>query len=209
MTIIQHKKTILSILKIMLGNLLLAIAYAKWMVPHAIINGGVTSLSLVLQKITRLPLPYLTNGLTVLLLIICWLFLGKASLMKSLVSSLSYMFFFTLFYEWPFQLTIWLPLDFLLACVVIAFDYYCCLSEGASTVGVDVIALVLHQKNPKRSIAKMIRNLNFSVLAFGFFTYGWLSVAVGILFSFVYAWFLAKFLDFSELRLKKASLKPN
>ena len=190
MTNIQHKKTILSILKIMVGNLLLVIAYAKWMVTHAIINGGVTSFSLVLQKITRLPLPYLTNGLTVLLLIICWLFLGKASLMKSLVSSLSYMFFFTLFYEWPFQLTIWLPLDFLLACVVIAFGYYCCLSEGASTVGVDVIALVLHQKNPKRSIAKMIRNLNFSVLAFGFFTYGWLFVTLGILFSFVYNCFI-------------------
>ncbi len=205
----EPSKVLFSILKIMIGNVFLALAYAKWMVPHAIINGGVTSLSLVLQKMTRLPLPYLTNGLTILLLIICWLFLGKASFMKSIVSSLSYMFFFTLFYAWPFQLTTWLPLDFLLACIVIAFGYYCCLSEGASTVGVDVLALVLHQKNPKRSIAKMIRNLNFSVLALGFFTYGWVSVAVGILFSYVYAWFLAKFLDFGEFYLKKGAFKSN
>lgn len=83
-----------SLLKIIFGNFLLALAYSKWMVPHGIINGGVTSLALVLQKMTTIPLPWLTNGLTISLLILCGIFLGKASFMKSIVSSLSYMFFF-------------------------------------------------------------------------------------------------------------------
>ncbi|MHC5269747.1 YitT family protein [Enterococcus sp. LJL98] len=194
-----------SLIKIMFGNVLLALAYAKWMVPHNIINGGVTSLSLVLQKVTQLPLPVLTNSLTVLLLIICGIFLGKASFMKSIVSSLSYMFFFTLFYSLPFSLSIALPIDFLLACFVIAFGYYCCLSEGSSTVGVDVIALVLYKKNPKRNLAKMIRHLNVLVLILGFVTYGWQAVAIGLIFSVVYAWFLEKFLALGEAWSFKAA----
>lgn len=200
----QAIKLLQSLFKIMLGNLVLAIAYAKWMVPNQIINGGVTSLSLVLQKVTHLPLPWLTNGLTICLLVICGIFLGKASFMKSIVSSLSYMFFFTLFYSLPFSLSTILPIDFLLACIVIAFGYYCCLSEGSSTVGVDVIALVLYKKNPKRNLAKMIRHFNVAVLVLGFFTYGILSVVIGLLFSVVYAWFLEKFLDFDEARKGKA-----
>lgn len=192
-----------SLAKMIFGNLLLALAYSKWMVPHGIINGGVTSLSLVLQKITNIPLPWLSNGLTIALLIICGLFLGKASFMKSIVSSLSYMFFFTLFYGMAFELTIAFPIDFLLACLLIAFGYYCCLSEGSSTVGVDVIALVLYQKNPKRNLAKMIRHLNVSVLILGFFTYGLFSVAVGLVFSVVYAWFLGKFLALEEKKQQK------
>lgn len=192
-----------SLLKIIFGNLLLAIAYAKWMVPHHIINGGVTSLALVLQKITSLPLPWLTNSLTIFLLLLCGIFLGKGSLMKSIVSSLSYMFFFTMFYSLPFSLSIALPIDFLLACFVIALGYYCCLSEGSSTVGVDVIALVLHKKNPKRNLAKMIRHLNVSVLILGFFTYGILSVAIGLVFSVIYVWFLEKFLALHEEKQRK------
>ncbi|HIZ53733.1 MAG TPA: hypothetical protein IAA20_07325 [Candidatus Enterococcus avicola] len=45
-----NKQSVKSLIKIILGNALLALAYAKWMVPYTIINGGVTSLSLVVQK---------------------------------------------------------------------------------------------------------------------------------------------------------------
>ena len=191
------KQSIQSILKIILGNALLGLAYAKWMVPHTIINGGVTSLSLVIQKVIPVDLPVISNSLTVILLIVCGLFLGKSYLMKSIIGSLSYMSFFSLFYFLPFQLMIWLPIDFLLACVVIAIGYYCCLSEGSTTVGVDVLALIIHQRNPKRSVAKMIRNLNLSVLVLGFLTYGAKSVAIGFLFSVVYTWVLGKLLLWS------------
>lgn len=164
------------------------------MVPYTIINGGVTSLSLVVQKMLPIDLPLITNSLTVILLIICAVFLGRSYLMKSIVGSLSYMSFFSLFYFLPFEWITWLPLDFMLACIVIAFGYYCCLSEGSTTVGVDVIALIVHQKNTKMDVAKMIRYLNISVLILGLMTYGVQSVIIGFLFSVVYTWFLGKFL---------------
>ncbi|MFG5434087.1 YitT family protein [Enterococcus faecalis] len=77
-----------------------------------------------------------------------------------------------------------MPVDFILATIFIAVGYYCCLSENSSTVGMDVIALVIHKKNPKIAIAKAIRLLNYTVLAFGLLTYGLISVVIGIIFSY-------------------------
>lgn len=103
----------------------------------------------------------------------------------------------------PFELLLTLPVDFLLACLLIALGYYCCLSEGSSTVGVDVIALILYQKKPQRNLAKMIRQLNVAVLLLGFFTYGLFSVTIGLVFSVIYAWFLDRFLVLGEKRQRK------
>nr|WP_246032329.1 YitT family protein [Vagococcus zengguangii] len=50
--------------KIILGNLLLGFAYAKWMKPDGIINGGVTSISMIFEKITGIPIFYLTTVFT-------------------------------------------------------------------------------------------------------------------------------------------------
>jgi uncharacterized membrane-anchored protein YitT (DUF2179 family) len=184
-----------AILKIIFGNILLGFAYAKWMVPHAIINGGVTSLSLVLSKVLNSDVAYLTNIITIGLLIVCWLFLGRGRFLKSIVSSVSYLFFFTLFHRWEFSIVLNLPIDFLLASLLIAAGYYFCLSAGSSAVGVDVIALIIHQKRPAISLAKAIRWLNYTILVLGFFTYGWQSIVIGLLFSFVYSWLLERFLQ--------------
>ena len=98
------------------------------------------------------------------------------------------------------------PIDFLLACLY----YYCCLSEGSSTVGVGVIALVLYQKNPQRNLAKIIRHLNLSVLVLGLLTYGVFAVLTGFLFSISYAWFLEKWLAWDAKRQQKGlDIAPN
>ena len=42
-----------AVLKIIAGNSLLGFAYAKWMKPNGIINGGVTSMAMILEKVTN------------------------------------------------------------------------------------------------------------------------------------------------------------
>lgn len=183
-----------SLVKILIGNLVMALAYAKWMVPNNIINGGVTSLALVLRKVTSLSVTSLTNGLTLFLLVLCLFFLGKENFLKSVFSSVTYLFFFNLFYALPFQLHTVIWLDMVWACGAIAFGYYCSLSTNSSTVGVDVIALIIHQKKPRLKLASMIRNLNFAILALGLFVLGWQPIIWGIVFSVGYAFLLKKML---------------
>lgn len=190
---INSKITIIlikDISRIILGNILLGFAYAKWMKPNGIINGGVTSIAMILEKVTGIQIFYLTTGITVLLLIFCWVFLGKANFLKSIVSSVCYNVFFTLFYLLNVNFQVNLVVDFLFASVFIAIGYYCCISANASTVGMDVIALAINKKYPEYSIAYGIRYINFMVLALGFLTYGVKSVVIGILFSLVNSYIL-------------------
>lgn len=186
----MSKNQIVSIVKIIIGNLLMGLAYAKWMKPNAIINGGVTSVAMILEKATGINILYLTNGVTLILLVVCWFFLGKENFLKSLFSSICYNGFFSLFYSLQINLQVNLPVDFLLASLFISTGYYCCLSSNSSTVGMDVIALVLYKKNPKINLAKTIRYINYVVLIFGLMTYGIMSVVIGVLFSYVYSYLL-------------------
>ncbi|MGF2189381.1 YitT family protein [Vagococcus fluvialis] len=186
----MNKKQLIAVIKIIIGNLLMGLAYAKWMKPNAIINGGVTSVAMILEKVTGLNILYLTNGVTLILLIVCWFYLGKENFAKSLFSSICYNAFFSLFYMLPINLQINLPVDFLLASMFISMGYYCCLSSNSSTVGMDVIALVLYKKNNKLNLAKTIRYINYVVLIFGLMTYGFQSVVIGVIFSYVYSFFL-------------------
>ena len=186
----QLERKAVPFIKIIIGNMFMGFAYAKWMKPNDIINGGVTSVAMILEKITHLPLLYLTNGVTLLLLFACYISLGKAKFFRSLISSWCYMLFFSMFYSLPFSATVNLPIDFMLASVFIAIGYYCCISSNSSTVGMDVIALIIHKKKPKIKVAILIRYINFGVLAVGLLTYGWLSIIVGVLFSYVNSYLL-------------------
>lgn len=177
-------------LKIIVGNVLMGFAYAKWMKPNGIINGGVTSMAMILEKITNVPIVYLTTGLTTLLLVFCWLFLGKANFFKSIISSICYNLFFTLFYYMNIDFQVNIVSDFLFASFFIAVGYYCCITANASTVGMDVLAMAINKKHPDFSIARGIRYINFMVLTLGFLTYGFQSVVIGLLFSFVNSYLL-------------------
>lgn len=179
-----------AVLKIIVGNSLMGFAYAKWMKPNGIINGGVTSMAMILEKVTNVPIVYLTSGITTLLLVFCWLFLGKANFFKSIISSVFYNLFFALFYYMKIDFQVNLMLDFLFASLFIAVGYYCCITANASTVGMDVIAMAINKKRPDFSIARGIRYINFIVLALGFLTYGFKSVVIGLLFSLVNSYLL-------------------
>ncbi|MGM0125598.1 hypothetical protein IGI37_002997 [Enterococcus sp. AZ194] len=172
-----------SILKIVFGNLLLGMAYAKLMVPHKIINGGVTSLALILSNFFALNVTNFANILTVCLLALGLVFLGKFFFFSSLLSSAAYLFWFNFFYATQFSIEINLVVDFILAVLFIAIGYYCCLSEDSSTAGLDVIAIILHKRYANLSVATFLRYLNIFVLIVGAVSYGVTSVIVGILFS--------------------------
>lgn len=168
----------------------MAFAYAKWMVPNNIINGGATSIAMILSKVTGLDILILTNGLEVFLLLCCALFLGKENALKSLFTSITFLLCFNIFYLVPYAFSFTLIIDLLLASIFIGFGYYCNLSENSSTVSVDVFALIIYNYYKKVSIAGLIRYLNWLVLLAGLFVYGIKSVGIGIVMSFAFTFVL-------------------
>lgn len=180
----------LAIGKIILGNVLLGFAYAQWMRPNGIINGGVTSLAMIFERLTPISVIILANGITIFLLVLCLIYLGRERFLKSIFSGICYNIFFALFTILPLGLNVHLAVDLMLACLMISWGYYLCLSAKSTAVSMDVIALIIHKKMPDQPVAKILRFINLMVLTAGLFVYGVLSVALGALFSVITTYLL-------------------
>lgn len=176
----------ISILKIVVGNLLITFSYALITVPNGIVNGGVTSFSMILSSVTDLGISFYTNCITILLLVLCLFFLGKSYLAKSIVSSACYMLFFSFFNGIGFGFaSIPMIISVLIAGLLVGIGYFLCLSAESSTVGFDVIALILHNKNNKIKVSKAMRYINLFVILLGLFSYGLLAVIYGVIFTYI------------------------
>ncbi|MGM0889407.1 MAG: YitT family protein [Bacillota bacterium] len=192
-------------LKIIAGNISMTFAYAYLIVPNEIINGGVTSSALLLNALLGYNIAMLANLVTGLLLIICLVFLGKEYFFKSIVSSLSYMVFFNFFYSLNIHFDMNIFLVIFISSILIAIGYYLCITANASTVGFDVIALILHHKNEKIDIAATIRIINLIVLILGLLVYGYASIVKGIAFTLIFSYLLKKMLDRKQKAVTSAT----
>ena len=176
---------LISIAKITFGNLLLGFAYAQWMRPNGIINGGVTSLAMIFERISTLSVIFFANGITVILLLLCLIFLGKERFLKSVYSGICYNIFFAIFTLIPFSLNIHIAIDFILACFFISYGYHTCLKARSSAVSMDIIALIIHKTIPMQPFAKILRYINLTVLLAGLLVYGIWAIALGVLFTII------------------------
>ena len=175
---IQNGKRYLSII---LGNLLITGAYAFITVPNKIVNGGVTSFSMILEEVTSINLTYLVDFITILLLLL--IFLGKTFFTGTVFSCICYLVFFSILHSTGFALIVPPALGMVVAGTIVGFGYYFCISAKSTAVGFDVVARILNKKKPKINIALSMYLINMCVLLFGLFTYGMLSVLTGIGFT--------------------------
>lgn len=181
----MENDSVKDILKIVFGNILLTFAYALLTVPNHIINGGVTSFSLIISQSLGMDVTIIANIFTILLLIVSFIFLGKEFVLKSFVSSICYMSFLSFFHSLPITIPFPAYVCVILAGLLVGLGYYFCISANASTVGFDVIALILNKRNKKFNVAMTIRYVGIVVLLLGFLTYGVWSIVFGILFTLI------------------------
>lgn len=172
---------------IVVGNVVMALGYAKWMVPNHIINGGVTSLSQIVNHYYPISIAMANNLWLAGLLLLTLIFLGREVFVKSLLSSIVYSISFTLFSMWPTRLNVTPLLDLLIASVLVAFGYFACLSSHSSTVGVDVFALIIQKYRPQTNLAATIRLFNYAILLVGLIAFGLWAVVYGLIFAFIYS----------------------
>lgn len=204
----QDMGNIKSILRIVLGNILITMAYAFITVPNEIVNGGVTSFSLLLQDFINVDIGIIVNVITVLLLVICFIFLGKEFFFKSILSSICYMAFFNVFNSLGVDLKINIYIGIILAAVLVAMGYYLCISAKSTAVGFDIIAIILNKKNNKINIAVAMRYINIVIIALGFMNYGYLSILLGIIFTIIQSSVLKYLLNLS-VSVKKENVTVN
>ncbi|MBQ6497062.1 MAG: YitT family protein [Firmicutes bacterium] len=195
---------------ITLGIVLVNMTYVLVTVPYGIINGGVTSFSMILSRLPlteALPVNAWVTIVTVILAILCAIFLGKDVFIASLFSCVAGVGAFNLFtyitpqpvFDLLFRfgqignnpvLPVGIAIELILAAAVVGAGYYFCLSNNATAVGMDTIALILHRRNEKIPVAYAMYAINIIVLLLGLYTYGIRCVIMGIAFAGIQAFTL-------------------
>lgn len=194
--------------RIFLGNILLTSAYAFITVPKIILNGGVTSFSLVLEGWSGVSISFWVDLLTVVLIIISWIFLGKTYFVGALFSSVCYMVCFNFFHwlnlEVPVPDVFGTPiLATPIAAVIVAAGYYFCIAAKATAVSFDTLAMILNKKNPRFNIATTMMVINIAVLLTGAATYSLTAVVCGVVFTFLQGQCLKLFLKLGGIEQVK------
>ncbi|WP_262316207.1 YitT family protein [Lacticaseibacillus parakribbianus] len=174
------------LLFVILGNGISAFAYSWVLVRLNIISGGVTATSMIAGRLTPLSVTFWTNAITLVCLGASLMFLGRRNFLNSIVSSLSYMGWFSLAQAVPVHLPlpVWVSLP--LAGVCVGIGYFLCIAHHASTAGLDVFALVIHAKWDRFPVAASLRVINLLILSIGAWQFGLHSFLLGLVFIIIY-----------------------
>ncbi|MDF9824563.1 uncharacterized membrane-anchored protein YitT (DUF2179 family) [Breznakia sp. PF5-3] len=132
---------------VVLGNIILAIGVAFFLVPNAILSGGVAGIAIAIEPIVHLHPNTMIYILTICLFIIGAIFLGKGFMIKTALSSVLYPTFVSLFGEMAEK--VYITDDPLLASIYggifIGFGLGLVFRTGASTGGMDIPPLIIHK----------------------------------------------------------------
>lgn len=162
---------------ILLGSILLAFGITVILKPNSLITGGTTGFAIVLEKITGIDFTLLYYALSILILLVTWLVLGKAEARKILVLSVTFptilVIFSKLFPGDAFNLT---KGDMFLSSIYygilagLGVGLY--LKRGYSGGGTDTIAKMLHRKLfPFISISQILFGLDLVVITLSIYVF--------------------------------------
>lgn len=184
----MNKQRILDFGMIVLGNFLVAVSVAFFILPNDILSGGIAGVAVALKPIWHINSVLLINSLTVILYILGWALLGKKFAYRTLLSTIAY----TVFVNGLNIVVEQMPASTFVMEPYIASIYSGILSgiglglafrAHASTGGMDIPALILHKYlHLKESDSVMI--IDGLTIFLGFSTYGLNAALIGVLSVF-------------------------
>lgn len=144
----NRKERIINFLIVIFGNVLLAIGIAFFILPFDISNGGVSGISIILEKFFNPATTILI--LNWLLFFVGWIFLKKDFALKTLVSTIVYPTIINIIYYTSLPEIIKNDVNdpllaAILGAILVGVGLGLVYRVGGSTGGVDVISVILHK----------------------------------------------------------------
>ena len=141
------KKKIEKVLIMILGNAVLALGSAAFVVPNGLISGGVTGIGLILEHFFGLPVDVGVFVGDAVLFLLGAAVMGKAFAATIILSTIVYPTFFSLFGKIPFLTS--LTDDKLMAAIyaglLMGAGIGLVIKVGGSTGGMDIPPIILHK----------------------------------------------------------------
>ena len=94
---INKYKTLISFIMLTVGAILSAYALETFLIPNTILDGGVTGISIIISKLTKIPLSFLVLILNIPLIYIGYKNMGKSFLIKAVYSMVLFSIFLSYF----------------------------------------------------------------------------------------------------------------
>ena len=169
----DYKKIILDCVYLMLGCILLAFAITSILKPNGLITGGITGISIMLDKVIGIKYTYLYYTLSIMVVISAWLSLGKRESGKIILLSILFPIVLIAFET---QNIYFIENDITLASVyygiVAGVGTGLILQRGFSTGGTDTVAKILnHKLFPFISISQILLGIDVAIIVTSAFVY--------------------------------------
>ncbi len=194
---IEKKELVYDLLWIIIGNISLAVGVAFFVLPNNVLTGGLPGVAIALEPLIHIKPEFLINFLTVTLFIFGAFILGKKFAMKTVLCTILYPCFLSLFsyiatnYISPETLIMDKYLATIYGGAFMGIGVGCVFRTGASTGGMDIPPLIINKYThiPLPSLVMMIDALT---VLLGAWTYGFQAALTGILSVWVSSFMINK-----------------
>jgi uncharacterized membrane-anchored protein YitT (DUF2179 family) len=144
---IHFNKNAIDSLFVALGSVLIAFAITSILKPNGLITGGITGISIILERLIQIKYTHIYYALSILVLAVAWISMGKREGIKIITLSLIFPFVLIVFERLNFC---FIRNDMMLASVyyglICGIGAGLVLKRGFSMGGTDTIAKILHHR---------------------------------------------------------------
>ncbi|MDO4377858.1 MAG: YitT family protein [Erysipelotrichia bacterium] len=173
-----------SIVTIILGNLIFAVSVNFFVLPYDVLSGGVAGIALIVNKIFNWNTVIVIDSLIIITFIMAMLFLGKEFTLKTVISSIVYPIFITLLSKIDYFIVADPILIAVMGGAIGGIGLSIVLKQNASTGGMDVPAIIIHNIT-HLPLAKVMFLLDSFVVLMGVISYSVEEVMLGIVYVYI------------------------
>lgn len=190
-----HKRRLLSILAVVVGNFLYALSVKVFLLPTGLVTGGTTGLAMVVNHLCGLPVSAFVLAFNVVMLLLGWWLLGRGFALTTLASSFLYPAFLEVigWFLGDRVLTNDLLLNTIFFGIGIGVSLGMVIRAGASTGGMDIPMLVV-QKYLRIPVSVSMYAFDFLILLMQLAFSPVENVLYGIVLAIIYTVVLDKML---------------
>ena len=197
------RKEIKDIVLVVAGTFLLCLSVEMFILPFDILSGGVAGIAVAVQPLTRMSPTLIANILTLVLLEVGSLTLGREFSLKTFLSSLCYPVFNSLLARVVPIPEIDPVLASFYAGLLGGIGVGLVMRTGASTGGMDVPPLIVH-KFTDIPVSTLVLITDGLTVLLGWFTYGLSAVLIGLVSVFATSWAINRVLSYGEGTVSKS-----
>ena len=163
-------RNIMNFIMLTLGTVISAFALEQFLIPNTILDGGITGISIIIYKLTNIPLSILVIFLNVPFFYVGYKNLGKKFLIRALYSMLTFSLFLSFFEIFqPFTEEILLATVF--GGAILGLGVGLIIKCGGCNDGTESVAIVISKKT-NLSVGQIVLMFNLIIYGVAGFIFG-------------------------------------